>query len=138
LSKSIEGKKKRLKIIRKLADNLRNLEICNVYLPDLHLDNVLVTEKENLIFLDFDKAKQVPISKNDMERMFWRLHRYADKMEKHGDITFDINEKTIFLKRYKKLSGYDMAPRMAKKIRKKRFFSKMGWFIEAKLFGGKK
>ncbi|MCX5853423.1 MAG: hypothetical protein NTZ24_02350, partial [Deltaproteobacteria bacterium] len=87
--------------------------------------------------LDFDRAQRKSIGKTDMERMFWRLNRYAEKMERQGKLKVDIKEKLLFLRTYGKLSGFDIAGEMEKKIGLKRIFSQAGWFFESLLYGRK-
>jgi 3-deoxy-D-manno-octulosonic acid kinase len=130
-------RKQRLRIIKILAQLMWRMETLGVYHPDLHLDNVLVTAEGTLKFLDFDRAQRKSISKTDMERMFWRLNRYAEKMERQGKLNVDVKEKLLFLRTYGKLSGFDMAGEMEKKIGLKRIFSQTGWFFESLLYGRK-
>ena len=47
--------------------------------------------------------------------MFWRLNRYTDKMEREGRLKVGAKEKLLFLRAYGRLSGVDMAGRMAAK-----------------------
>jgi 3-deoxy-D-manno-octulosonic acid kinase len=130
--------KQRFKIIKMLAQLMWHMETLGVYHPDLHLDNVLVTAEFTLKFLDFDRARRKPIGKTDMERMFWRLNRYVDKMERQGKLKVDIKEKILFLRTYRKLSGFDMAGAMSSKIGRKSLLSRIGWFFESLLYGNQK
>ncbi|MCX5805338.1 MAG: hypothetical protein NT010_04610 [Proteobacteria bacterium] len=130
-------RKQRLRIIKFLAQLMWRMETLGVYHPDLHLNNVLVATEGTLKFLDFDRAQRKSINKTDMERMFWRLNRYAEKMERQGKLKVDIKEKLLFLRTYGKLSGFDIAGEMEKKIGLKRIFSQAGWFFESLLYGRK-
>lgn len=132
------GKKKRMRMIKRFAQLLWSLETLGIYHPDLHLNNILVAEEKDMIFLDFDKARKKTVTKKDMEGMFWRLNRFVEKMEEKGYIKFDIKEKILFLRTYKKISGYDIITVMEKQIATKRQTYKIGWFIESFLYGGVK
>ena len=57
------------------------------------------------MFLDFDRAYRKSVTKMDMERMFWRLNRFAEKKEKTGELTATAEEKTLFLRTIEGLSG---------------------------------
>ena len=117
--------------IKILAELMWRLGRLGIYHPDLHLNNVLVHRgTKALLFLDFDSARRKPISEEDMERMFWRLNRYAEKMERKGRLKVSAKEKLLFLRIYRRLSGIDMAGRMMKKAGRKRLLSRMGWFFE--------
>lgn len=117
--------------IKRLAELMWQLEKLGVYHPDLHLNNVLAESKTKaLLLLDFDRARKKSISKEDMERMFWRLNRYADKMERKGRIKVGVMGRLLFLKAYGRLSSSDMAGRMAAKVIRKGLLSKLGWFFE--------
>jgi 3-deoxy-D-manno-octulosonic acid kinase len=130
--------KKRLKIIKMLAQLMWHMEMLGVYHPDLHLNNVLVTDKDRLKFLDFDRAYKKLLTGEDMERMFWRLNRYVDKMERQGKLRVDIKEKVFFLRTYRKCSGFDLGKVMKNKVNQKGCLSKIGWFLESLLYGKKK
>jgi hypothetical protein len=129
--------KQRFRITKTLALLMWNMETLGVYHPDLHLNNVLVTPEGTLKFLDFDRSCRKLITKKDMERMFWRLNRYVEKMTKQGKLKVDIKEKILFLRTYRKFSGFDMASIMKNKVRQKGFLFKMGWFLESLLYGGR-
>ena len=124
-----------MRMIRKFAHLLWNLETLGIYHPDLHLNNVLINNEKDIIFLDFDNAYRKSITKKDMEKMFWRLNRFIDKMERRGDLKVGTREKILFLRTYKRLSGYDMAQAMAKKVKTKRYLSEIGWVVERALYG---
>jgi hypothetical protein len=125
------SQRERCRAIKKFATLMSQLEKLGVYHPDLHLNNVLVDSKTKaLLFLDFDKARKKPISAREMERMFWRLNRYSDKMEREGRIKIDSKEKLLFLRTYGRLSGSDMTARMAARATRKTLLSKLGWFFE--------
>jgi len=130
--------KDRLRVARKLAELFWRLENLGVYHPDLHPGNVLVDRERNLFFLDFDKSYRKQMKKKDMAKMFWRLDRFAEKMEIKGNTAFDAKEKILFLRTYKRLSGYDIITVMKKQMGAKRLWRKMGWFIESLLYGGRK
>ncbi|MCX5816935.1 MAG: hypothetical protein NTX75_11960 [Proteobacteria bacterium] len=127
----------RSKIIKTLAGHMYDLERVGAYHPDLHLNNVLITHNNDMKFLDFDKARIGPITKKDMVRMFWRLNRYVEKMAKSGYGNVSVKEKILFLKSYKRLSGYDVLPLMKKRLKTMRFFDKTGWFLDSFLYRSK-
>ncbi|MBA4417880.1 MAG: hypothetical protein C0392_08220 [Syntrophus sp. (in: bacteria)] len=131
----ISGQMTRFRALRKVAQLFFSLELLGVYHPDLHLNNVLVTPEKALIFLDFDKSRTGPLAKNDMARMFWRLNRFAEKMERMNYITITLKEKAYFLRVYRRLSGYDMVPNMEKGHETKKVVSRIGWFIERIFYG---
>jgi hypothetical protein len=134
---NISTRGQRFRIIKNLAQLMWNMEMLSVYHPDLHLDNVLVTDNGTMKFLDFDRAQIKSITKKDMEWMFWRLNRYVEKMEGQGKLKVDIKEKMLFLRIYRKLSGFDMSEVMKNKVNQKRLLSKVGWFFESLLYGRK-
>jgi 3-deoxy-D-manno-octulosonic acid kinase len=129
------GPKERMRTIAKLAFLFRFLEALGVYHPDLHLNNVLVTPGKRLIFLDFDKAHFKKMTENDMERMFWRLNRHAEKMERTGAVRITPGERMLFLRTYGRISGQDVAASMEKGMGQKRLGQRIGWFIESLLYG---
>jgi 3-deoxy-D-manno-octulosonic acid kinase len=131
------AQKQRFRIIKNLAQLMWHMETFGVYHPDLHLNNVLVTTWGTLKFLDFDRACRKSITKKDMERMFWRLNRYVEKMERQGKLKIHIKEKILFLRTYRKLSGFDMAEIMASKTGQKSLLSRIGWSFESLLYGRK-
>lgn len=130
--------KMRRKAIKELAEHMHELEGLGVYHPDLHLNNILMTSKNGMKFLDFDKAYRKSITKKDMEHMFWRLNRYAEKMAKKGYFNPSVKDKILFLRSYAKISGYDMLPGMEKRMKFQRWLDKTGWFLESFLYGSSK
>lgn len=131
-------RKERRRIVVRMAGLLRRLETLGVYHPDLHLNNVIVTPRGELIFLDFDKAKRKTVTAKDVENMFWRLNRYTEKWEQRGHIRITDLEKELFLRAYGRLSGRDMRATMYTKTRAKRRIGRIGWFIESLFYGGGK
>jgi len=130
--------KQRFRTIKKLAQIMWHMETLGVYHPDLHLNNVLVTAEGTLKFLDFDRACRKSITKKDMEQMFWRLNKYVEKMERQSKLKITLKEKLLFLRTYRKFSGFDMAGTMKNKVNQKGFLSKIGWFLESLLYGNKR
>ena len=86
-------RKERLRAIKGLARFLFEMGKLGVYHPDLHLQNVLVTKATGLLFLDFDRAYRKVVTKKDMENMFWRLNRFAEKKEKTGELACHLRGK---------------------------------------------
>jgi hypothetical protein len=129
------GTMTRLRTIRRLALKLYQLERLGVYHPDLHLNNVLISKDRGMLFLDFDKGMRGQLSKNDMARMFFRLNRFAEKMERSGAVTFTLKEKALFLRTYRRASGYDILSVMEGRVKAKRLSSRIGWFLEKMLYG---
>ncbi|HBA54632.1 lipopolysaccharide kinase InaA family protein [Syntrophorhabdus aromaticivorans] len=134
----ISPARERLRLVRKLAKFFWALEMLSIYHPDLHLSNVLVTRNRGLLFLDFDKAHRKTVTQKDMENMFWRLNRFAEKCEMSGRLRVTPRDKELFLRTYARLSGHDFRPLMASKLERKRLTSRIGWFIESILYGGVK
>ncbi len=130
--------RQRLRVAKKLAYLFRLLEQAGVYHPDLHLNNVLVTPGQSLVFLDFDRARRKDLKHDDVESMLWRLARFIGKMEREGRMTVDEREKTLFLRVYDRLSGRDMTAAMQKKAAAKGNIHRVGWFLESLLYGGTK
>jgi hypothetical protein len=129
-------KKTRLRTIRKLALLFRQLEVHGVFHPDLHLKNILVTPGQEMLLLDFDRAERRKVGRKDMERMFFRLNRYVEKLERQGRITATPAEKTFFLRAYRKISGCDIMPQLKRRLAGKRVLSRIGWFLEALFYRG--
>ncbi|HBE45338.1 MAG TPA: hypothetical protein DDW17_07815 [Deltaproteobacteria bacterium] len=129
---------KRMRLIKALATALWNLEHLGVYHPDLHIQNILVSEERGLVFLDFDKARMKEMTGKDMEKMLWRLNRYVEKMHAEGTITVSMKEKLLFLRMYKKLSQHNIISSMAKKLGRKEYMYRIGWYFEKLFYGGKK
>jgi tRNA A-37 threonylcarbamoyl transferase component Bud32 len=127
---------KRFRIIKRLAGLFRRLEMLGVFHPDLHINNILVTGKGELVFLDFDRARKKAVTTDDMEKMFRRLDRYMEKQKRRGGITLDMREKIFFLRVYQRLSGCDILSRMEKQLKARAFLNRIGWFVESFLYGG--
>jgi hypothetical protein len=127
-------RKERLRAIASLACSLFQMGQLGVYHPDFHLQNVLVTKAGNLIFLDFDKARRKVVTKKDMENMFWRLNRLAEKKEIAGELVITKEEKTFFLRTFEGLGGLHIMKDMAKQLEGKRLLYKLGWFLESFLY----
>ncbi len=125
------GQRKRMRAIRDLARLFFELGRLGVYHPDLHLKNMLITKKHGLRFLDFDKARLKSVTKRDMEHMFWRLNRFAEKKERSGEFVITVQEKVLFLRVFERLSGYRVIVDMEKRLSKKRSAYKLGWFLES-------
>ena len=129
------GKKARLRAAKKFAELLWELERAGVYHPDLHLKNVLVTLEGNMLFLDFDRASRKPIGQKDAESIFWRLARYADKMQRRGELRVDDREKALVLRVYERLSKRSIIKEMQRQLRRKTWLYKAGWLVESLLYG---
>ena len=129
------GSRVRLRTVRRFAQLLWDLERTGVYHPDLHLNNVLVTPRGELFFLDFDRARRKEITSADVEGMLWRLLRFTDKMEKQGKFRAEEREKILFVRTYERLSGHSIEKVMAQKMRRKNYIHRLGWFVEALLYG---
>lgn len=128
---------KRFRIIKRLAGLIRRLEMLGVFHPDLHINNILVNGKGDLVFLDFDRAFRKATTADDMRRIFWRLDRYMEKQVRKGKIALDMKEKVFFLRVYQRLAGYDMLSAMEKQQRTRGIRNRAGWFIESFLYEGK-
>jgi hypothetical protein len=131
-------RKKRLRAIQDLARFLVKMVKLGVYHPDLHLQNVLVTKARKLIFLDFDRAYRKPITKKDMENIFWRLNRFAEKKEITGELIITLEERTLFLKTVERVSGLHFMKDITKQLKSKRLSYKMGWLLESFLYRKKR
>jgi 3-deoxy-D-manno-octulosonic acid kinase len=129
------GTRKRLRLVKRFAELLWELEKAGIYHPDLHLNNVLVTPEGDLFFLDFDRAYHKAITPADVESMLWRLSRFADKMEKQGRFRAAPKERALFLRTYEHLSGRSIEGGMAQKMRRKGYLHRFGWFVESLLYG---
>ena len=129
------GPRQRLRTIKRFAQLLWRLEQAGIFHPDLHLNNVLVTPKKELLFLDFDKACRKAITEKDVESMLWRLARFADKMAKQGTFRAQQREKMLFLRTYERLSGHGIVAVMEKKSVRKGLLHKIGWAVESFLYG---
>ena len=128
-------KKERHGIIKRLAQLMWHMETIGIYHPYLHLNNILVTADKEMKFLDFDRAYKKAVTKKDMERMFWRLNRYVEKMQRGKQVKVDLKDKILFLRAYGKVAGFDMAHKMAGKAGLKTLISKIGWFCESLIYG---
>jgi hypothetical protein len=128
------GQWARYRLVRRLAKYIYLLETLGIYHPDLHLNNVLITKKKVMKFLDFDKSRRGSVTKEEVVRMVFRLNRYAEKMEKKGIITFTMKERMLFLRTYQRLSGYDIISAVAKQAKTKKATSRIGWFVERLLY----
>jgi hypothetical protein len=127
-------RKERLRAIKNLSRFLFQLGKLGVYHPDLHLQNVLITKGGCLVFLDFDRAYRKVVTKRDMRSMFWRLDRFAEKKENAGEFVVTIEEKTLFLRTFERLSGLQIMKDMVTQLESKRLFYKLGWFLESFLY----
>lgn len=127
----------RFKNIKRFACYMYDLEKLGVYHPDLHLNNVLITKDDKMKFLDFDKAKKRFITSKDMERMFWRLNRYVEKMAKKGYTgVINTSEKILFLRIFKRFSGHNLLPVMQKRMKYQGLLDKTGWLLDSLLYKG--
>jgi hypothetical protein len=133
---SDSGRMARYRLVRRLAQYIYLLETLGIYHPDLHLNNVLITKNKEMKFLDFDKSRRGSVTKEEIVRMTFRLNRYAEKMEKAGVITFTMKERMLFLRTYRKLSGYDIISAVMKRAKRKKFTSRAGWLVERLLYSG--
>lgn len=128
-------RKKRLQTIKNLARLFFEMGELGVYHPDLHLQNVLVTQEGGLTLLDFDSARRKVFTKSDMESMLWRINRFTEKKEKSGELAVTIEEKTLFLRTIERLSGYHLIEDMQKQLKNKRLSYKLGWYLESLFYG---
>jgi len=126
----------RMRIIKELATLLWRLARLNVYHPDLHIQNILVSPERGLVFLDFDKARIQEMTHKDVEKMLWRLNRYVEKLHASGILHIDIKEKLLFLRTYTKLSQYDILSSMVNKLSQKEYMYRIGWYFEKLFYGG--
>lgn len=129
------AKRKRLRYAQRLAGLLWQMKQAGVYHPDFHLRNVLVAPGDRLVFLDFDRAREKPVTDGDMKSMFRRLARFADKMVGQGKLKAIEEEKAIFLRTYARLSGVDFSPEMEAAARRTSYRNRLGWFVESILYG---
>ena len=132
------GRKERLRAIKSLACSLFQMGQLGVYHPDLHLQNVLVTKTDALLFLDFDRAYRKVITEKDTKNMLWRLNRFAEKKEKAEEFTVTAEEKTLFLKTFERLSGLHIMKDMAAQLESKHLSYKLGWLLESFLYRKKR
>jgi 3-deoxy-D-manno-octulosonic acid kinase len=132
------GKVRRFRIAGTVAGLFRRLEELGLYHPDLHLRNMMVTKGGEVFLLDFDRAERKAVTVSEMERMFWRLDRYVEKIRRAGELRVSDGEKRFFLRAYGRLAGCDIISIMEKKAKIKGFVQKIGWFFESILYGGVK
>lgn len=128
----------RMNIIGGFIHLFCRLQTIGVYHPDLHIDNVLVTSAQKLLFLDFDRAEKRTLTRKDREFMLWRLMRHIGKMEQMGRLKLDNKEKEHFLKTYTRASGIDATKVLARKARTGLYFHRIGGLLESLLYRGKK
>lgn len=114
------------------------LQTVGVYHPDLHVNNVLVTSTQKLLFLDFDRAERRVLTRKDRDFMLRRLIRHIGKMEKAGRLRLEDKEKSHLLKTYSRVSGIDAQTVLARKARRGLYFHKIGGILESLLYRGKK
>jgi hypothetical protein len=84
--------------------------------------------------LYFDKAFFKTVTKNDMERMFWRLNRFAEKKENAGELIITMQEKALFLRTIERFSGYGIIRDMQGQLEGKRRSYRLGWFLDSLLY----
>jgi hypothetical protein len=128
------SRKKRLRAVKNLACFLFQMVKLGIYHPDLHLQNVLVTKTDALLFLDFDRAYRKVITEKDTKNMLWRLNRFAEKKEKADELMVTVEEKTLFLKTFERLSGLHIMKDMAAQLESKHLSYKLGWLLESLLY----
>lgn len=129
------GEKRRMRLAWKLARLMWLLQQSGVYHPDFQLRNVLVTPEEELVLLDFDRARKKTVGRRDMKSMFSRLGRFVSKMERQGRLTAGSREKAMFLRAYARFSGCDLTAEMARSARRSALFNRLGWLAESLLYG---
>jgi tRNA A-37 threonylcarbamoyl transferase component Bud32 len=122
--------RQRLRMVKKLAKNLRHMEQIGVYHPDLHLKNILVTTDNTLVFLDFDRAERRYLDRSDVIAMARRLNRYVDKMDKENRFIATPLEKALFSRIYERMSGYKLSDALVTSKNRK-LFHHFGWFMES-------
>jgi tRNA A-37 threonylcarbamoyl transferase component Bud32 len=128
-------KRARLRAAKRFGELLWGLEKAEIYHPDLHLKNVVLTRDGNMLFLDFDRASKRLIGQKHVESMFWRLARYIDKMQRQGELRVDEREKMLCLRAYERASRRSIITRMQKQMHKKSWLHRAGWFVESLLYG---
>lgn len=124
----------RMSMISGFTHLFNRLQSIGVYHPDLHIDNVLVTATQKLLFLDFDRAKKRTLTANDRELMLYRLMRHIDKMEQLGRLKLDHKEKNHMLRTYSRVSGIDAQRALARKARRGLYFHRIGSIVESILY----
>ncbi|HOJ43146.1 MAG TPA: lipopolysaccharide kinase InaA family protein [Syntrophorhabdaceae bacterium] len=134
------NERQRMRVFKMAAFLLRALELAGIYHRDLHLDNILVKKKINskglldidcLMLVDFDRARFKNITVRDMKHLFWRLNKYAEKLEKKGVLKIDLKEKLLFLRIYERLSKRPVTDAMKKYYPFKRLMWRIGWCLES-------
>jgi tRNA A-37 threonylcarbamoyl transferase component Bud32 len=134
----VSSQRQRLRIARLLGESFWMLQRAGVFHPDLHLRNVIAAPDGRLVFLDFDRAQRKTIARSDMRRMFKRLGRFVDKMERQGELSVSTLEKTLFLRSYARLSGYDPTAEITQSARRDRLRYRVGWLAERLLYREKR
>ncbi|MCX7857831.1 MAG: AarF/UbiB family protein [Deltaproteobacteria bacterium] len=130
---------RRARQILALACLVTRLFKLGVIHADLHLSNVLVANNNELFIVDFDRAKiKNRIKKRDFLKILFRLYRYARALEKKGEFLLTDKEKLLFLRACSSILGYDIIDPVIKRIKKVELIQEIGWFIESKIYGGKK
>jgi len=130
----ISRRKERLRAVKDLAFLFSRMAKLGIYHPDLHLQNVLVTQKRSLMFLDFDKACRKILTRKDFKKMFWRLNRFAEKKAKTGEFFATLEEKALFMRIIERSTGLHFVEGVRKKIAGKRRSHDLGWFLESLLY----
>lgn len=128
----------RMTMINAFVHLFCRLQAIGVFHPDLHMDNVIVTSTQKLLFLDFDGAKKRTLTRKDREFMVYRLMRHIDKMEQSGRLKLDDKEKKHLLKTYERASGIDAQRALARKTQWGLYFHKLGRILESCVYRGKK
>ena len=126
--------KQRLRVIRECARLFSEMISLGVYHPDLHLQNILVTAKGKVLFLDFDKARLREISTTQVKKMLWRLNRFAVKKEKTGELLLSLRERILFLKTIERLSRHRIMDDMREEYAGKHSMYRVGWFFESLIY----
>jgi hypothetical protein len=95
---------------------------------------VLVTKSGSMLFLDFDKACRKIVKEKDFEQMLWRLNRFVEKKERSGELIVAMQERTLFLRTFERLSGYHIIDNMQKRSKTQRLSYRLGWLLESILY----
>lgn len=127
----LSPRKERLRAVKNLALLFSEMAKLGIYHPDFHLQNVLVTQKRRILFLDFDKAYRKTITKRDFKKMLWRLNRFADKKAKTGEFSATLEEKAFFTRIVERATGHHLIEDIKKEFTEKRRFRDVGWFLES-------
>lgn len=129
----------RARYIFALAKLLLGLHSRGVFHPDFHLSNVVMDPSGNLFVVDFDRAKlKTAPKKGDLKKMILRLHRYAKKLEKKGDLELTEKEKILFLRTLNRLLRCDILQSIRRSLKRTEMIQKLGWFFESMIYGGEK